>query len=133
MILNSRIENNHCHVGHSPDMRIRFFTFLILILFSISFSYAQKIGVVLSGGGAGGACHVGVLKALEENNILIDYITGTSVGALVGALYVSGYSPAEISKIVASEKFTQVSKGNMEQKYKYYYFRKDDDDSWIQI
>ena len=61
---------------------------------------AQKVGVVLSGGGAGGACHVGVLKALEEKNIPIDYITGTSIGALVGGLYASGYSVEEMEKIV---------------------------------
>jgi NTE family protein len=105
---------------------------LILILSSYS-SFAQKVGVVLSGGGAGGACHVGVLKALEENNIPIDYITGTSVGALVGAMYVAGYSPDEIGKIVASEKYTKLLKGEMEKKYQYYYFKKDDDASWITL
>lgn len=59
-----------------------------------------KIGLVLSGGGAKGFAHIGVLKALEENNIKVDYITGTSMGALVGALYSVGYSPDEIEKIV---------------------------------
>lgn len=48
---------------------------------------AQKVGLVLSGGGAKGIAHVGVLKALEEHNIPIDYIVGTSMGGIVGALY----------------------------------------------
>jgi len=95
--------------------------------------FSQKIGVVLSGGGAGGACHVGVLKALEENDIPIDYIVGTSVGGLIGAMYTSGYSPAEIEKIVVSEKFTNLLKGELEKRYQYYYFRKDDDASWITV
>ena len=55
-----------------------------------------KIGLVLSGGGALGVAHVGVLKALEELHIPIDYIAGTSMGAVVGGLYASGMSPAEI-------------------------------------
>ncbi len=95
--------------------------------------FSQKIGLVLSGGGAGGACHVGVLRALEENNIPIDYIVGTSVGGLIGALYTSGYSPDEIEKIVTSEKFTSLLKGEMEKKYQYYYFQKDDNASWITL
>jgi len=94
---------------------------------------SQKVGVVLSGGGAGGACHVGVLKALEENNIPIDYIVGTSVGGLIGAMYTSGYSPEEIEKIVVSDKFTNLLKGEVEKKYQYYYFKKDDDASWITV
>ena len=55
-----------------------------------------KIGLVLSGGGALGIAHVGVLKALEELRIPIDYVAGTSMGAVVGGLYASGMSPAEI-------------------------------------
>ncbi|HWY37717.1 MAG TPA: patatin-like phospholipase family protein, partial [Bacteroidia bacterium] len=106
--------------------------FLAAILFCKNVQ-AQKVGVVLSGGGAGGACHVGVLKALEENNIPIDYIVGTSVGSLIGALYASGYSPGEIEKIVTSEKFTQLLKGETEKRYRYYYFKKDDDASWITL
>ena len=60
---------------------------------------AQRIGVVLSGGGAVGLTHIGVLKALEDNDIPIDYITGSSMGALVGALYASGISPAEMDSL----------------------------------
>lgn len=105
-------------------------TFIILIMSSKT--YGQKIGIVLSGGGAGGACHIGVLKALEENNIPIDYITGTSIGGLVGAFYVSGYSIAEMEQIFTSEKFQNITKGIIEKKYKFYYNEKDDGASWIQ-
>lgn len=59
-----------------------------------------KIGLVLSGGGAKGLAHVGVLKVLEEYNIPIDYITGTSFGSIIGGLYASGYTADEIDKIV---------------------------------
>lgn len=58
-----------------------------------------KIGLVLSGGGARGIAHLGVLKALEENEIAIDFLSGTSAGSIVGALYSHGYSPDEILKI----------------------------------
>ena len=56
----------------------------------------MKLGLALSGGGMRGAVHIGVLKALEENNIKIDVIGGTSSGSLVAALYALGYSPVHI-------------------------------------
>ncbi len=59
-----------------------------------------KIGLVLSGGGAKGAAHVGVIRVLEEYGIPIDYITGTSFGSIVGALYTSGYTPDEMEEII---------------------------------
>lgn len=59
----------------------------------------KKVGLVLSGGGGRGLAHIGVIRALEEYNIPIDYITGTSMGAMVGAFYASGYSPDEMSYI----------------------------------
>lgn len=59
-----------------------------------------KIGLVLSGGGAKGFAHIGVLKVLERNNIKVDYITGSSMGALIGSLYSVGYTPDEIEKLM---------------------------------
>ncbi|MFT6244640.1 MAG: NTE family protein [Salibacteraceae bacterium] len=73
----------------------------------------QKIGLVLSGGGAKGLSHIGVLKALEESGIPIDYITGTSSGALVGSLYSAGFSPEEIEAIFLSEEFQIMVTGEM--------------------
>lgn len=61
-----------------------------------------KIGLALSGGGARGVAHVGVLQVLEENNIPIDYISGTSMGSIVGGLYATGMSPDEILDVVDS-------------------------------
>ena len=63
----------------------------------------KKVGLVLGGGGAKGVSHIGVLKVLEEAGIPIDYIAGTSMGAIVGGLYSIGYSAAEIDSMVASQ------------------------------
>lgn len=63
----------------------------------------KKIGLVLAGGGAKGVAHIGVLKVLEENGIPIDYISGTSMGALIGALYSIGYSASELDSLVRSQ------------------------------
>lgn len=89
---------------------------LLLIWLSVFFqpSYSQKVGLVLSGGGANGIAHVGVIKALEEHNIPIDYITGTSSGAFVGALYAAGYSPAEMEAFFTSEQFQRMTVGEVE-------------------
>jgi NTE family protein len=68
-------------------------------LFGESVSVRPKIGLVLGGGGARGMAHTGVLKVLRDLRIPIDYIAGTSMGALVGGLYAAGYSPEEIEQI----------------------------------
>ena len=60
---------------------------------------------MLSGGAARGLAHIGVLKELEANGISIDYIIGTSMGAVVGGLYAAGYSPAEMEAIARSPEF----------------------------
>ena len=72
---------------------------------------AQKVGLVLSGGGAKGLAHVGVLKQLEKNHIPIDYIVGTSMGAIVGGMYAAGYSPTEIETVVMSPEFQRWTSG----------------------
>ena len=74
-------------------------------------AHAQKVGLVLSGGGAKGLAHVGVLKELERNHIPIDYIVGTSMGAVVGAMYAAGYAPADIEQIVLSPEFQNWTSG----------------------
>ncbi|OWP63824.1 patatin [Hymenobacter amundsenii] len=85
-------------------------------------AHAQKVGLVLSGGGAKGLAHVGVLRVLEKNQIPIDYIVGTSMGAIVGAMYAAGYSPEQIEEIVLKPEFqTWVSGAPLEGKvYNYY-------------
>ena len=82
----------------------KFLTYFILSFYLLPFSgYSQKVGLVLSGGGAKGLAHIGVIRALEENNIPIDYITGTSMGAIIGGLYAAGYSPDEMETLFKSE------------------------------
>jgi len=105
----------------------------ILILNSFGSSYVaqERIGIVLSGGGASGLAHIGVLKALEERGIPIDYISGTSAGALVGAMYASGYSPAEIENYVLSEDFQLMTKGKLKASQRFLYRENDDDASMI--
>lgn len=67
-----------------------------------------RIGLVLSGGGALGIAHVGVLKVLEENRIPVDYVTGTSMGSIVGASYASGMSPQEMERKVKETDWAKV-------------------------
>lgn len=112
-------------------LSIRILLVLLATTFLFGFSHGQKIGLVLSGGGASGVAHVGVLKALEENRIPIDYITGTSMGALVGALYASGYSPAQIEAMFTSDEIKKWTEGILDEKYEYYLRQKDEDASWV--
>src|SRR6202140_1910110 len=94
---------------------------LFFVTFFLSSALSQKVGLVLSGGGASGLAHIGVIKALEENNIPIDYVTGTSIGALVGGMYAIGYSPEYIEQMVKSEAFKNMAYGKVENKYVYYF------------
>lgn len=82
---------------------------------------AQKVGLVLSGGGAKGLAHIGTLKALEENHVPIDYLTGTSMGGIVGSLYAAGYSPAQIEKIALSPDFQDWVSGRYNSDYSFYF------------
>ena len=93
-------------------MRKLFLPILASLLLSLTFTaHSQdttsvkarpKIGLVLSGGGAKGAAHIGVLKYLEEAEIPIDYIAGTSMGSIVGGMYALGYSSQEILDIISA-------------------------------
>ncbi len=76
---------------------------------------------MLSGGGALGLAHVGVLKALEENNIPVDYITGTSAGAMIGSMYSAGISPQQMEYLFFDDKFELMSNGGIESPYRYFF------------
>ncbi|MBI3520101.1 MAG: patatin-like phospholipase family protein [Bacteroidetes bacterium] len=91
---------------------------------------AQKVGLVMSGGGASGIAHIGVLKALEENHIPVSCISGTSIGSIIGGLYASGYSPSEIERMVKDHTFSNLTKGEMSPKFGYYVRKRDDYASW---
>lgn len=77
--------------------------------------------MVLSGGGAKGISYIGVLRVLEENEIPIDYIVGTSIGGVVGAFYSSGYSPDEMEAIIANPKTLSFIKGETQQGLNLFY------------
>lgn len=77
-------------------------SFVVWLLLAAAPVSARKVGVVMSGGGAKGLYHIGVLEALEENGIPIDCVAGTSMGSIIAAMYAAGYSPAEMRAIVSS-------------------------------
>lgn len=81
----------------------------------------QSVGLVLSGGGAKGLAHIGVIKALEENRVPIDYVGGTSIGAIVGGLYSMGMSTDEMIIIFKSDQFQSWLTGTIEERYRYYF------------
>ncbi|MFV5690626.1 patatin-like phospholipase family protein [Flavobacterium sp. LT1R49] len=106
---------------------------LLFIVFCMSltlFSQEQhrpKIGLVLSGGGAKGFAHIGVLKVLEEAGIKIDYIGGTSMGAVVGGLYASGYNASQIDSIFQSTNFDELLNDFIPRSSKNFYERRNDE------
>ena len=81
----------------------------------------RTVGVVMSGGGAKGLYHIGVLEALEENGVPIDYVAGTSMGSIIAAMYAAGYSPAEMREIVASGVVKDWVSGRIDPRYTPYY------------
>ncbi|MTI22708.1 patatin [Fulvivirga sp. RKSG066] len=106
----------------------------LIILLITSVSHAQKkVAVVLSGGGAKGLAHVGVLKALEENEIPIDYIVGTSMGGIVAGCYAAGYTPTEIELMMLSDDFQRWVNGELEQGFNYYYSKDDENASFLSL
>jgi NTE family protein len=109
--------------------------YLFLFCFVIPFtgSTQERIGLVLSGGGATGFAHIGVLKALEENDIPIDYITGTSAGALVGSMYAAGYSPEEIEAFVLGADFQLMVNGEVHPNQRFIFRESDSDASFFNL
>lgn len=95
--------------------------------------HAQKVALVLSGGGSKGAAHIGVIRALEEKHIPINYIVGTSIGAVVGSLYASGYTTDEIEKLMDSEAFQNWASGVMDDQYIYFYRKEDLNGGWVSL
>lgn len=85
----------------------------------------QKVGLVLSGGGAKGLAHIGALKIIEEAGVKIDYIGGTSMGAIVGALYASGYTATELDSIFRATDFNALIRDNLPRNAKTFYEKED--------
>src|SRR3954469_17462835 len=94
---------------------------------------AQKVGLVLSGGAAKGLAHVGVLKALEENEIPIDYVVGTSMGGIIAGCYAAGMSPDQIEQMALSEDFLRWLNGLSEKGYNYYYHLSDNNPHFVKL
>jgi len=92
------------------------YLFLILLILTTNIFSQNKrprIGLVLSGGGAKGIAHIGVLKAMEKAGLTPDYITGTSMGSLIGALYAIGYTADELEQIVSNANWDMLLTNNM--------------------
>jgi NTE family protein len=103
---------------------------LTLVYLTVSFNqvHAQKVkepkvGLVLSGGGAKGFAHIGVLKVIDSLGIKIDYIAGTSMGAVIGALYATGYSGIQLEAIFNSQDFDELINDNFPRESKSFYER----------
>ncbi|TAJ12011.1 hypothetical protein DMA11_14560 [Marinilabiliaceae bacterium JC017] len=99
------------------------FVFLVLLFSTITlpFSNAQKVGLVLSGGGAKGLAHIGIIRTLEENGIPIDYVAGTSMGAIIAGLYAIGYTPDEMEELLKSKEMKAWYTGEISEKYIFYF------------
>ena len=95
--------------------------------------HRPTVGLVLSGGGAKGVAHIGAIKALEEAGIPIDYITGTSAGAIVGGLYASGYTTEQMEKLFLSEEFIDWINGRIDEAYSYTFKKENPNPKWLGV
>ena len=114
-------------------MNTKSLIFTLIVTVAFLQTSAQSVGLVLSGGGAKGMAHIGVIRVLEENNIPIDYIAGTSIGAIVGGLYAAGYSTEEMEELFKSDEFYFWSTGKIQKDYRYYFKMPEENPSWIDI
>jgi NTE family protein len=111
---------------------MRLGVFLIGLFVALG-SSAQQVGLVLSGGGAVGLTHIGVMKAFEENEIPIDYIAGSSMGALVGAMYAAGLSPWQIDSLFNTERYKLMASGGLQDEYIFHFKEEVPDASLINL
>ena len=101
----------------------------LLLLFHCSFSQEPerknpRVGLVLSGGGAKGLAHIGVLKTLDSLGVRIDYVAGTSMGAVMGGLYATGYTGKQIDSIISATDFDLLITDDVPRKSRTFYERK---------
>ena len=104
-----------------------FFTIAILFSQETEKSNPRKIGLVLSGGGAKGFAHIGALKVIEESGVKIDFIGGTSMGAVIGGLYASGYNASQIDSIFKDTNFTELISDFIPRSSKNFYEKRNDE------
>lgn len=117
----------------------RYFLIVLFVLYFCQNIYSQikplpdfkgevpKVGLVLSGGGAKGLAHIGVLKVLEEEGVQIDYIGGTSMGAMIGGLYAAGYSVSQLDSIFRTTDLDKVVQDNLPRRVKSAYDKENDE------
>ncbi len=108
--------------------KILFIVFLITSTLSFSQEKSEqdiKVGLVLSGGGAKGLAHIGALKVIEESGVRIDYIGGTSMGAIIGSLYASGYSAKQLDSIFSQTDFSTLIQDDIPRSAKTFYEKKE--------
>jgi len=105
------------------------FTLMLLSCLTVFSQDAKrpKVGLVLSGGGAKGFAHIGVLKVLEEAGLKIDYIGGTSMGAVIGGLYASGYNATQIDSIFQATNFDELINDFIPRSSKNFYEKRNDE------
>jgi len=125
------------HVNHSlaralifPVCLIILFSFLLIGTISVAeeqHSNRPEVGLVLSGGGARGAAHIGVLKVLRELRIPVDYIVGTSMGSIIGGLYASGMSIEEIEDALKNIDWNAAFQDKLDRKDRSFRRKRDDD------
>ncbi|HWR94067.1 MAG TPA: patatin-like phospholipase family protein [Flavobacterium sp.] len=106
---------------------IAFFTFALLHSQVTEESKPKKVGLVLSGGGAKGFAHIGALKVIEEAGVKIDFIGGTSMGAIVGGLYASGYNATQIDSLFKQTDFEELINDFIPRSSKTFYEKKNDE------
>lgn len=112
---------------------VLFFICLIAFVCIAQDNDSTKVGLVLSGGGAKGIAHVGVIKALEDNDIPIDYVAGTSMGAIVGSLYSCGWSPERMMDMFNSQDFRNWSSGVLNKNFEYYLNSPTPTPEWVSL
>ncbi|MBP5455418.1 MAG: patatin-like phospholipase family protein [Paludibacteraceae bacterium] len=121
-------------IGPSNKFSVYRLLFITLTLLSFSLPLSsQKVGLVLSGGGAKGCAHIGIIRALEEEGIPIDYVAGSSMGAIIGSLYAMGFSPDEMEALVASEEFTSWQRNDIDEDDTYYFKHNDPTPAFVNI
>ncbi|AUP81635.1 patatin [Flavivirga eckloniae] len=116
-------------------------TILILFLFVLFSAKAQnetqkhkpKVGLVLSGGGAKGLAHIGVLKVIDSLGVKVDYVAGTSMGAIIGSLYASGYTGKQLDSIFKEVNFDDILNDDLPRASKAFYERDNDEKYAIKL
>jgi len=114
----------------------KFLLFFFILLVQITYSQVGKpktdlkVGLVLSGGGAKGFAHVGILKVLEEAGVRVDYIAGTSMGAIIGGLYASGYNAHQLDSIIVNTDFKELIQDKIPRSSKSF-FQKENDEKYM--